>query len=317
MGSTFAISTSSGTSHTSATVNNLPPVVNCSSYELLIKTVQGAKVYEYKNTSGVTPNLLRSDALEAYAYTGEGVTFYVNVSDPNGEQDLQTNGAGVDFLLVPHGQSPSNPTYVIHAGFDSTTSGDADLTTLKFYAQWTVPAGAHGDFDVYVEARDKHGACTGPIYKGKVFLNPMIGMNVTKDNDATPTPFTGLSFGNVNPGDTNVSADENVVTIHNIDPDGVGTKIAVLASATSLTQAGGTGIIPAENIKAHLLKANGAPVPAWMTPVTLQNNVKVLLWKPLKPCNANALEVNFTLDVPTALPSGCYGGSITFYGLGL
>ncbi|ADC70208.1 conserved hypothetical protein [Methanocaldococcus sp. FS406-22] len=314
MGSAFAISTSSGTGYTSATVANLNPIINCSSYELVIKTVEGLKVYEYKNTTGVTPNLLRSDALEAYAYTGEGVTFYVNVSDPNGEQDLQTNGAGVDFLLVPQGGSPANPTYTIHAGFDPATSGDDDLTTLTFYAQWTVPAGAHGCFDVYVKARDKHGACTGPIYKGKIFLNPMIGMNVTKDNDASPAPFTGLSFGNVNPGDTNVPANENVVTIHNIDPDGVGTKIAVFVSATSLTQAGGTGIIPAENIKAHLLKANGNPISGT---VTLQNNVKVLLWQPLEPCHANALEVNFTLDVPTPLPSGCYGGSVTFYGLGL
>ena len=314
MGSTFAISTTYGTGHTTATVDNLKPVVNCSSYEMVIRTVQGIKVYEYKNTTGVTPGLLRSDALEAYAYTGEGVTFYVNVSDPNGEQDLQTNGAGVDFLLVPQGQSPSNPTYVIHAGFDTSTSGDADLTTLTFYAQWTVPAGAYGCFDVYVKATDKHGACTGYIKKGKIFLNPMIGINVTKDNDAYPAPFTGLSFGNVNPGDTNVPATENVVTIHNIDPDGVGTKIAVFVSATSMTQAGGTGIIPAENIKAHVIKANNM-THSYNT--HLQNNVKVLLWQPLKPCHTNALEVNFTLDVPTPLPSGCYGGSITFYGLGL
>ncbi|ACX72518.1 conserved hypothetical protein [Methanocaldococcus vulcanius M7] len=314
LGSASAISTTYGTGQTTATVSNLPPVVNSSSYEMTIKTVQGVTVYEYRNTSGVAPNLLRSDAYVPYAYTGEGITFYVNVSDPNGEQDLQTNGAGVDFLLVPEGQNPANPAYVIHAGFDPTTSGDSDLSTLKFYAQWTVPAGSHGCFDVYVTARDKHGVCTGPIYKGKVFLNPMIGINVTKDNDATPAPFTGLSFGNVTPGQQNVSAEENVVSVHNLDPDNVGTKVGVFVSATSLAQVGGTGIIPAENIEADVIKVNNATI---HHEITLQNNVKILLFEPLKPGNANALEVNFTLDVPEPLPSGCYGGSITFYGIGL
>ncbi|AIJ06092.1 hypothetical protein JH146_1250 [Methanocaldococcus bathoardescens] len=330
MGSAFAHS-GYGTGYTEGyntcvTVCNYPPEIDCNSYELKITTLQGWKVYEYKNTTGVTPKLLRSDALMAYAYTGEGVTFYINVSDPNGVQDLQAMGAGVDFLLVPQGGNPKNPTYTIPAGFDPSTTTSTGAT---FYAQWTVPAGAYGCFDVYVKARDGkhghgHGKCTRPVLKGKIFLNPMVGIEITKDNDrfepknndgnANYAQFTGLCFGKTTPGATNVSAKENVVTIHNIDPDNVGTQMAVFVSATSMTQSKGTGIIPAENIKAHVIKANNV---AQSYSVHLQNNARVLLWQPLKPCDTNALEVNFTLDVPTPLPSGHYKGSIAFYGLGL
>ena len=311
--STYALSTGSAGGSTSASVNNCAPIINCSSYSMNITTLQGFLVYEYSQTGGVTPSLFRSNALVPYAFTGEGITFEVNVSDLNGESDLV--GGDVMVILV----DASNPysTMSIHMGFDDATQGDADTTSLRYHTQWTVP-NVYGLYNVTIYAHDKNGANAVPnnIYKGQIFLNPMVGINITGNNTGTPTPFTGLSFGSVNPGQKNVPANENKITIHNTDPDNVGMQLAVAASATSLNSINAGQLIPASCLHANITKANGNP---FIPPIyrQFQNNARILLWQPLKPCMANALEMDVYLDVPSPLAPGSYSGSMSIYGLGL
>jgi len=310
---TYALSTGSSGGSTSANVVNCAPTINCSSYSMNITTLQGFLVYNYSQMGGVTPGLFRSNATIPYAFTGEGVTFEVNISDSNGEADIV--GGDVEVILV----DASNLFNTIHIpmGFDDATQGDNDTLSLRYHAQWTVP-NVYGLYNVTIYAHDKNGANAVPnnVYKGQIFFNPMVGINITGNNTGTPTPFTGLSFGSVTPGQKNVPANENRITIHNTDPDNVGMQLAVAASATSLSSNNAGQMIPASCLHANITKANNNT----FTPALyrqFQHNARILLWQPLKPCSTNALEMDVFLDVPSPLAPGSYTGSMSIYGLGL
>ena len=140
----------------------------------------------------------------------------------------------------------------------------------------------------------------------------MVGIEVVADATGNRTTLSGINFGSVTPGQTDVPAQENTIAIVNTDPDGVGIKIIAAASATSLTGPGGS--IEAENITAEILKANNE---TQGYSVTMSNAAQVTLFELLKPGVNNELEFNVTLDVPSPLVSGSYSGSMTFYAVGI
>jgi len=307
----FGATTSTSTT-TTTTVKNVAPHIYDNTFGMQIKTVENWLVYsEY---GGVVNTLLfRGDALVPYAYAGEGVTFYVTIGDDNGEGDL--DGAQVFFILDKDGNLATTTDQItIIAGYDSSTVGDGDPYNLTFFAEYTVDSSAYGKYFIYVKAADEYGiaADNSPVCVGEIFLNPAVGIDVVADATGNRTALSGINFGSVVPGETDVPAEENVIGITNTDPDAVGMKILVAASATSLSGPGGA--IPAENIEAELLKANNQTVSGT---ITMSNAAQVTLWEALKPGVDNELEFNLTLDVPSPLISGSYSGTMTFYALGL
>jgi hypothetical protein len=301
------------TSSTSATANigiiNIPPVIDSGSYGMDIETMQKDIVYRYSKDGGVSSNLLRSDAKIPYIYTGECLKFKVDVSDDNGKSDLESGN--VEFTLI---KADNSDKIVINAKYEPKT--DANATTLTFYTNWNVIDNAYGLYNITIKAKDNHNMCANngtSIYMGQIFLNPMMEVNITENGNGSPKAFKCITFGNAKPGTKNVPANENPISVQNIDPDNVGMKLEITASATIMENSEDEGVIPTNKLKIKVMTANGKPTDK----VIGFDSDKVLVWNSLKPGMDNALKMKILLDVPLPLPSGSYKSTITIYASGL
>ena len=302
------------TSATSATATigivNINPVIDSNSYEINIETMQREMVYKYSKAEGVSSSLLRSDANIPYIYTGEYLRFKVDVSDDNGKSDLEYGN--VEFILVK--ADGDSDQIVIDAKYEPKT--DANATTLTYYTNWNVVDSAYGLYNITIKAKDKHNMCANngaPIYMGQIFLNPMMEVNIVENGNESPKAFKCITFKNAKPGAKNVPANENPISIQNMDPDNVGMKLRITASATIMKNLEDEGIIPTDRLMIRIISANGKPTDK----VIGFDDNKILIWNALKPGTNNVLKMNILLDVPLPLPSGSYNSTITIYASGL
>ncbi len=286
------------------TVQNVEPYIHNNTFVMQIYTVQNYKVYEVVGGLAA-PGLIRTNATVPYAFYGEGVYFKINVSDQNGEGDLDNGDVKVvldpDYPYVGNGNE-----IILQAGYNPSTVGDGDQYNLTFQKDWTV-GNQYGLYYIYIMAADEHSlaADDNTICVGKIFLNPAVGIDANT---------TSITFGNVNPGDTNVMAQESPIVVNNTDPDNVGLKVIVGISTTDLTNQNGGGQIPASNMRAHIIQANGI---TYDYNVTMSSSAQITLFDFLKPGQSNALMFDMYLNVPSPLVSGTYSGSATIYAVGI
>jgi len=304
------------------TVKPVQPHIEDGTFSMKIKTINDVEVY---------PTGLRFDCNIPYAFDGEALELWINVSDPNGEQDLVTGNAEVKFYLFKDNNT-DQPPIEIKAGVVASSLADSDNDTATFYASYTVPKASivKGDYYIYVYACDSGSleADNANVYSAAlrenlyytgvhVFLNPTVAYSIN---------VSSIQFGQVGPGDVDVPSLNNTVGITNADPDNVGMKIGVGLALTPLVKAGSDWKIDPSNIDVDTVAMNGTALHTEISAgapdetasldyePTLANSEVVL--NPYLVKSGMSISVNFFLDVPMPLASGDYTGTLTIYAHG-
>ncbi len=256
---------------------NVPPAIDDTSF--------GMKIIAEKE---VYPSGDRASATIPFAFTGEDVIFTIDVTDDNGEEDIQS---AVTIFLSDDESVDGGDVSVSADAVESTKDGDVRLTVTK---TWNVPASEYGKKIILITAEDSGGlsATNSGIKVGEVFINPQIGFEITS---STEENIVSLQFAEYPPGTTDVSAYQNPIQIKNNDPDGVGMRIKVLVQGDALVNQDRTGSISISN-----MKVDGASMSTALQ--TIDEN--------LAPGESNTYE--FSLDYPVPLPAGNYIGTVTF-----
>jgi len=258
-----------------AIASNVPPHIDNASFSMEI--IAEKEVY---------PTGERANATIPFAFTGENITFTIDVTDNNGEEDI---AAVIIFLSEDETVNESDISISLDA-VESTKNGDTRLTFTK---SWNVPAFVYGRKNIFITVNDSGGlpSDNNEIKIGELFINPMIGFEIV---NSTGGDVESIQFAESPPGTTNVSA-QSLIQIKNIDPDSVGMKLKVLIKGTDLVNMNGTGSISISNMK----------VDGKSMSTTLQ-----VIDECLAPSESKTHV--FSLDYPLPLPAGRYVGTVTF-----
>lgn len=264
------------TFQTEANATNVPPSIDDTSFA--IKIIAEEEVY---------PAGDRAAATIPFAFTGEDVVFTIDITDDNGEEDIED--AVTIFLSGDESVDAGDISLPMDA-VESTKDGDVRLTVTK---TWNVPAYEYGKKNILVTAMDSGGlsANNDGIKVGEVFVNPQIGFEITS---GTGEDIGSIQFSEGAPGTTNVSAQDSI-QIKNIDPDGVGMSVNVLVQGEDLVNQNVTGSIPIAN-----MKVDGSPMSTALQ--TINENQ----------APGESSTHAFSLDYPLPLPTGNYVGTVTF-----
>lgn len=258
-----------------AIASNVPPHIDNASFNMEI--IAEKEVY---------PTGERANATIPFAFTGENITFTIDVTDNNGEEDI---AAVTIFLSEDETVNESDISISLDAA-ESTKNGDTRLTFTK---SWNVPAFVYGRKNIFITVNDSGGlpSDNNEIKIGELFINPMIGFEIV---NSTGGDVESIQFAESPPGTTNVSA-QDLIRIKNIDPDSVGMKLKVLIKGTDLVNMNGTGSISISNMKIDGKSMSTAlqVIDECLAPGESKKHV-------------------FSLDYPLPLPAGHYVGTVTF-----
>jgi len=258
-----------------AIASNVPPHIDNASFSMEI--IAEKEVY---------PTGERANATIPFAFTGENITFTIDVIDNNGEEDI---AAVTIFLSEDETVNESDISISLDA-VESTKNGDTRLTFTK---SWNVPAFVYGRKNIFITVNDSGGlpSDNNEIKIGELFINPMIGFEIV---NSTGGDVESIQFAEGPPGTTNVSA-QSLIQIKNIDPDSVGMKLKVLIKGTDLVNMNGTGSISISNMKVDGKSMSTAlqVIDECLAPGESKTHM-------------------FSLDYPLPLPAGRYVGTVTF-----
>jgi len=227
---------------------------------------------------------LRPEASVPYTFSGETVEFEVNASDADGVADIAFDGA-VEVVLSSDDVIDQDDMYVGLA-----PSAAVNGTTYSFEGEWNA-TGDYGLFKIFITAIDDGltPADNWGVNVGEIFLNPRVVESVSTSS---------LTFGIRGIGETNVSATPNSMIVTNIDPDNVGMKVDILMYGSDLEHASRDATISVSNIRVEgglcgIVSLSAAP-----------QKIDTL-------SSGASGTYNFYLDIPPAVPSGDYSGTIT------
>jgi len=238
-----------------STVNNVAPVIDCDSFAMEIASSTGDLLWDGAG------NGVRGALADPYMVDGETLSFTVDVSDTNGESDLETTGTiAVGFFRSTADETDwSNAELVYKLGVDRATMGDSDINEVTFIADKILNEGLDGEYVVYVGASDsfsENPETDGWFFFGDyaddqclvatIYMNPLTGLTIVDGNDNT---FANINFGAQDPGTTDVLAEQNTIKVTNSGDFGAIQDI--LVRTDDMTKAGiylGNSIIPAGNM---------------------------------------------------------------------
>jgi len=167
-----------------------------------------------------------------YSFTGESITFNIDVNDNNGADDIRSASI---VLSEDDAVSPDDITIELDNSFN------VNETCKEYTGTYTVKSSDYGLRYIIAVVEDLEGSKAEKLV-GKVFLNPKIGVEIPN--------LTTIDFGVGKPGEISNAT----VTIKNVDPDGVGLKLDVYIKPDSLTN--GYYTIPPEYIKCNGITLN-------------------------------------------------------------
>ena len=259
-----------------AEATNVPPAIDTASF-----------VFSITAEAEVYPGGARATAAIPFAFTGEDIVFTIEVTDDNGEEDIED---GVMIVLSEDESVDADDISIPLNAVESTKDGDVRLTFTK---TWNVPADAYGEKNILVTAADSGGlsADNSGTKTGVVFVNPQIGFEITTD---TGEDVGSIPFAEGAPGTTDVSAQDSL-RIKSLDPDGVGMNVTVLVQGEDLENQNAAGSIPIAK-----MKVDGTPMSTALQTID----------ECLAPDESSTH--SFSLDYPLPLPAGNYVGTVTF-----
>jgi len=243
------------------------------------------KSFELKifSTEELYPGGVRSNALIPYAFSGEKLSFTVSIFVENNSQTPISTS-------VVLSQDDSIDDSDVFVELDIVGSSSDDNSSFNFAKEWTVPPSEYGLKKIFIITKLEgnvevlnNGA---PV--GEVFLNPEVLWEVTSNGSLV----LSLNF-EASPGSENVQAKENPITVTNLDPSGVGTKLKVFVTGTDLRNNDETAFIPISNMKVNEKNLSSTPQLIFVVDA------------------GSSATLEFVLDYPTPLPDGVYGGTIT------